>query len=1573
MATDTATPDAGAATSFGMAVVEVGLDLSALRRASRTTLRRAADEAGVGAGGTLGRAMGPAMERTAGAGVVGALRRIGARARPAAREEGRKVGEEVGAGVGEGAERTATRGPRSGDKVALRYTRMMERALEQEKGRIRAASAALLMTPAEAEEAGLAAARAYDKAILRGLNRLGTPGTRGRGRTAIGTDAYTRMAGTLILPEPNPARAQRSSDEVARRYISGLRQRLDADGARIKAELLAKLISPREAERRGTEAAERYQRALLRTMRRMQAEGRLSSGAAASFGSAMLDTQAFGASLREIAGAPGLLQRIGAAAKMWIAGAFVAALFGAATALRALIGTLQDAREALNASRRLEAAAKLFAVPLKDLKNLAAAAREEFELLPTQANQVATQVGKIAGRAEQAARAQELLNAAMDLGAANGMTLAEITEALDQTYRGLDDGLNRFGLSDPSQYFRAMAREIGTTEDKLTDAQKQMALMNAVINAGTKVQGAWGRQLQGDEGRLNRFQNRVQAARQEIGLHFIPVAADAADALEGPMSTAVRGITWLLDRMVPALDRVINKMREMGVEAARLRPLEVVQGIQRGQEEAQAQLGDIRSIAASLGIRQVNNRTIEAARRAAQAEVDRLEQLVTQASAQRPAPRAVTDPGTGATHYARDRSPREIAAGQLAAAQAQLLRVEQLSATYDAYGTTLERVQALEEELPTAREKAGLQQQLDVINRSITAYERYAREKAKAANVDGAAFARLNQQQRDAYLSAEQRQRLGQLREQASDLEVQINGPRPDAPPTPPQQPEKIKADVENARKALRELVGELGVLDQFRDAAGVPFRSLDEVPADLRTAIQSVLSLEDEIADIEERIRESGQAADPAIRRHLQGLRALSTERRAEAQRLRDDMAARGDLISEEAKKARDGLREAATGFQALQALGVGQDAPEALVNMVEEVTRLDEQLKEARANLDTLRRQNQAAPAGAVEWVAHLESQRAKTVQLLGTFQELRGIMDELPTLSADLFRDLDAAEVAAVRQQLGQLAEQSQRVREAEEALLLARQEHGEGSREAREAERGLTETRTEARRVLVAMIRAVQGSTMSLKEKRRVVALLRGELERLGGEVPQTAGKLRKIADAINLASDTVSSLARVGVELELINERQAEVIEGFAEMADNAAKFAVAAKTGNVPGMIQSGLGFVQGAVKFYQGLTGESEAQKAVRSAMLDLRDALQSLEETILNDRSTEDVSGDRASIARARESLAADRETHSSYGPTRRGALADLAVSMGLAKSSDSKNAQIEALRRWAAELDEKYGTNLAWFVENSRPEELLSALSQLESQLGRELSEMGTYGTDVAGVLARVNDELDILKENDAAERIARKTRALLASSNNLGEFVDELTELASLDLSTEAGRARRDAIIAEMMARGQATGVDFGAMTPEQFRELLREWAHAAPGEGGDVGADGSQRMNVSQTEAQGSAIMMQLGTQTYLQQQHLPRLSEIADRLASMSFAPVVQAAATMTAGPGGTTFNVTFEAGSIAPVLPAGTDSATARELGREHGRGLGDGMMDRVRARLAGAGATGPHRVNIKAGGLGS
>jgi hypothetical protein len=244
--------------------------------------------------------------------------------------------------------------------------------------------------------------------------------------------------------------------------------------------------------------------------------------------------------------------------------ALIAAL-GVRRAIAFLRSTITDAETLTKSYLRLSSAAKLFGVDQSLLTDLAARARTEFALNAAAANELAVNVAKLSVLSGQAARSQELLGAALDLGAAQGLDAAAVGVALEQTLRGLDEGTDKLLQKNPSQIYADYAASIGTTAGRLTDLQQKQALFNAIITAGGKVQGAYSDVLESNVGKLNVWRQRLQTAREVIGSRLLPIVVDLTTKLAGPLSAAVSGLSFLFDQLTSPLDRVLLRMERLGV------------------------------------------------------------------------------------------------------------------------------------------------------------------------------------------------------------------------------------------------------------------------------------------------------------------------------------------------------------------------------------------------------------------------------------------------------------------------------------------------------------------------------------------------------------------------------------------------------------------------------------------------------------------------------------------------------------------------------------------------------------------------------------------------------------------------------------------------------------------------------------------------------------------------------------------------------------------------------------------------------------------------------------------------
>lgn len=392
---------------------------------------------------------------------------------------------------------------------------------------------------------------------------------------------------------------RKAGEAVAERLERAYRTRM----ARAKLDLHAGAIDHESYQKRATEAAETFNRSLIREVNRLRAGGILSAARLQELTSQFKATgrkagQELAAGIQEgAAEAEGGIRQL----TNWVKGFLLLELSQVlGRALQGGINYLRGARDAAVATAqsylRLGAASKLYNVEQALLNELAQRGRREMHLQAAVANDLATNAAKIAGRAGEAARAQELWAAAMDLGAANGLKANDVALALDQSYRGMDEGLNRLGLSDPGQLFKEFAAEAGKSADALSDAEKQQAIMNAIVQAGAKVQGEYGRQLEGDIGRLNAWDMTLRKARETIGGALLPVLVNLTERLEGPLAGAVRLATALLEGMLSPTERLARQLEQLGAASEYILPVTLQDRIRDTKREMADLQGEIKGL-----------------------------------------------------------------------------------------------------------------------------------------------------------------------------------------------------------------------------------------------------------------------------------------------------------------------------------------------------------------------------------------------------------------------------------------------------------------------------------------------------------------------------------------------------------------------------------------------------------------------------------------------------------------------------------------------------------------------------------------------------------------------------------------------------------------------------------------------------------------------------------------------------------------------------------------------------------------------------------------------------------------
>ncbi|MFN8995505.1 MAG: hypothetical protein ACK5X3_17825 [Pseudomonadota bacterium] len=201
---------------------------------------------------------------------------------------------------------------------------------------------------------------------------------------------------------------------------------------------------------------------------------------------------------------------------------------------------------------KLAAQSKLTGVSMAELNRIAEAGRDAFGLSTVVANDAATTVAKYASRAGDATKANELLAKALDLGAAAGLDAAATMEALEQGLRGQDEGFDKLLGKNPSSIWKEFADANGLAVGKMTDTQKRMAELTAIMDAGNIVQGSYNDRMESGAGAQDRLNNKLDEAKVAFG-----------QAIQPARIFITQGLTNLVEvggRVVLAIGRIANAL-----------------------------------------------------------------------------------------------------------------------------------------------------------------------------------------------------------------------------------------------------------------------------------------------------------------------------------------------------------------------------------------------------------------------------------------------------------------------------------------------------------------------------------------------------------------------------------------------------------------------------------------------------------------------------------------------------------------------------------------------------------------------------------------------------------------------------------------------------------------------------------------------------------------------------------------------------------------------------------------------------------------------------------------------------
>lgn len=112
-----------------------------------------------------------------------------------------------------------------------------------------------------------------------------------------------------------------------------------------------------------------------------------------------------------------------------------------------------------------------------------------------------------------------------DLAAAMGISSSEgIDKFTDAIIAGKTESIDALGITgNLANQYRDFAAQLDLTSGELTEAERQQALFNFVMEESIKVEGAY-EELKGESAKgINSFRDAIKSAREELGLRMQPV------------------------------------------------------------------------------------------------------------------------------------------------------------------------------------------------------------------------------------------------------------------------------------------------------------------------------------------------------------------------------------------------------------------------------------------------------------------------------------------------------------------------------------------------------------------------------------------------------------------------------------------------------------------------------------------------------------------------------------------------------------------------------------------------------------------------------------------------------------------------------------------------------------------------------------------------------------------------------------------------------------------------------------------------------------------------------------------
>lgn len=228
---------------------------------------------------------------------------------------------------------------------------------------------------------------------------------------------------------------------------------------------------------------------------------------------------------------------------------------GAAVAVGAAVSfgkeAVTAAREAANSQRLLQATAKETGIAYSKLTNEARLFGEQTLQSNAKAQESFAQIVNFANAAGRSDKLVEFRQRFADLAAAKGIDPSKMGEIAKQLNALTDEATDKLLNGNPSAFYDKFAKSIGTTADKLTDAQKRAAVFDEVLRKGVIFSGEAEKRINDSASALDRLNARFENFKVTAGkallplIEFAEVSTNLADRVlkgTGTQNDFVKGV-----------------------------------------------------------------------------------------------------------------------------------------------------------------------------------------------------------------------------------------------------------------------------------------------------------------------------------------------------------------------------------------------------------------------------------------------------------------------------------------------------------------------------------------------------------------------------------------------------------------------------------------------------------------------------------------------------------------------------------------------------------------------------------------------------------------------------------------------------------------------------------------------------------------------------------------------------------------------------------------------------------------------------------------------------------------------